>query len=51
MPQVKEYVYPGVGEANKRDYWYSQALRVGAMIEVAGQGSSSSEDGTQTHQS
>lgn len=38
MPQVKEYVYPGVGERNKRDYHYSQALRVGAMIEVAGQG-------------
>lgn len=43
MPPVKEYVYPGVGETNKEKYWYSQALRVGAMIECAGQGSSGRE--------
>ncbi|TQV98025.1 L-PSP endoribonuclease family protein [Cordyceps javanica] len=38
MSHLKYYAYPGVGVRNRTQYKYSQAVRVGQRIEVAGQG-------------
>jgi hypothetical protein len=38
MSALKFYNYPGVGEANKKNFWYSQAVRIGDRIECSGQG-------------
>lgn len=42
MADLKFYNYPGVGEQNKTDAWYSQAVRIGDRIECSGQGKLSS---------
>ena len=41
MASLQYYAYKGVGEQNRRDFWYSQAVRIPAgadRIECAGQG-------------
>jgi hypothetical protein len=38
MSHLQYYNYEGVGEKNKEEYWYSQAVRIGDRIECAGQG-------------
>lgn len=38
MAHLTYYNYPGVGETNRRDYHYSQAVRIGDRIECSGQG-------------
>lgn len=38
MSGLTFYNYPGVGEQNKTDAWYSQAVRIGDRIECSGQG-------------
>jgi hypothetical protein len=38
MSHLQYYNYEGVGEQNKENYWYSQAVRIGDRIECAGQG-------------
>ena len=38
MSHFQYYNYEGVGEKNKEEYWYSQAVRIGDRIECAGQG-------------
>ncbi|KAI0452026.1 putative L-PSP endoribonuclease family protein [Xylaria acuta] len=38
MADLKYYNYPGVGEENRKNLSYSQAVRVGETIHVAGQG-------------
>lgn len=40
MASLKYYNYPGVGEQNKENHWYSQAVRIGDRIECSGQGMS-----------
>lgn len=39
MSHLKFYAYEGAGQQKQRDFWYSQAVRVGDRIECAGQGS------------
>lgn len=38
MSHLKFYAYEGAGIQKQRDFWYSQAVRVGDRIECAGQG-------------
>jgi hypothetical protein len=38
MAHLQFYCYPGFGEAKREELWYSQAVRVGDYIEIAGQG-------------
>jgi hypothetical protein len=38
MANLTYYNYPGVGEENKKHYYYSQAVRIGDQIECSGQG-------------
>ncbi|KAK9900845.1 putative L-PSP endoribonuclease family protein [Cystobasidium minutum MCA 4210] len=38
MSHLTYYSYPGVGEENKKNYSYSQAVRLGDRIECSGQG-------------
>lgn len=38
MVHFQTYSYPGFGEAKLEELWYSQAVRVGDAIEIAGQG-------------
>jgi hypothetical protein len=38
MAHLQYYCYPGFGEAKRKELWYSQAVRVGDYIEIAGQG-------------
>ncbi|GAQ11628.1 rutC family protein YjgH [Aspergillus lentulus] len=38
MSSLQYYNYPGVGEANNRDYSYSQAVRIGDIVKCSGQG-------------
>ncbi|KAF2138904.1 uncharacterized protein K452DRAFT_320993 [Aplosporella prunicola CBS 121167] len=38
MAHLQYYSYPGRGEQSRKDFWYSQAVRVGDRIECAGQG-------------
>jgi hypothetical protein len=38
MSHLQCYSYPGFGEAKREELWYSQAVRVGDYIEIAGQG-------------
>jgi hypothetical protein len=38
MAHLQCYCYPGFGEAKREELWYSQAVRVGDYIEIAGQG-------------
>lgn len=38
MAHLTYYNYPGVGETHRRDYHYSQAVRIGDRIECSGQG-------------
>lgn len=42
MADLKYYDYPGYGVDAKKNYRYSQAVRVGDTIHVSGQGSLSS---------
>jgi len=42
MSHIKYYNYPGVGEYQRQTYYYSQAARVGDLIECSGQGTTSS---------
>lgn len=41
MSHLQYYNYEGVGQKNKQQFWYSQAVRVGDRIECAGQGNHS----------
>ncbi|EGX90982.1 L-PSP endoribonuclease family protein, putative [Cordyceps militaris CM01] len=45
MSHLKYYAYPGVGVRNQTNFKYSQAVRVGQRIEVAGQGGWNPETG------
>ncbi|KAI0184739.1 endoribonuclease L-PSP [Xylaria flabelliformis] len=45
MADLKYYNYPGVGEENKKNYHYSQAVRVGDTIQIAGQGGGDPDKG------
>ncbi|KAL8713021.1 MAG: hypothetical protein Q9220_002881 [cf. Caloplaca sp. 1 TL-2023] len=45
MSHLQYYNYPGVGEKNKKDYLYSQAVRVGDTIQCSGQGGWNPETG------
>ncbi|PQE15340.1 l-psp endoribonuclease family protein [Rutstroemia sp. NJR-2017a BBW] len=45
MSHLQYYAYPGVGEANREKYRYSQAVRVGDRIECAGQGGWDTQSG------
>ena len=38
MSHLQYYAYPGKGESAKKNFKYSQAVRVGDRIECAGQG-------------
>lgn len=38
MSHLTYYNYPGVGENNRKNFKYSQAVRVGDRIECSGQG-------------
>lgn len=38
MSHLEYYAYPGVGVENRKHYSYSQAVKVGDRIELAGQG-------------
>ncbi|KAJ6021416.1 hypothetical protein N7540_006920 [Penicillium herquei] len=38
MSHLQYYSYEGVGQKNKKDFLYSQAVRIGDRIECAGQG-------------
>jgi enamine deaminase RidA (YjgF/YER057c/UK114 family) len=38
MAHLRYYSYPGFGEAKREELWYSQAVRIGSFIELAGQG-------------
>lgn len=38
MSHLQYYAYPGVGVENRKHYSYSQAVKVGDRIELAGQG-------------
>ncbi|KAJ5700885.1 L-PSP endoribonuclease family protein [Penicillium malachiteum] len=38
MSDLTYYNYPGVGEANQKNFSYSQAVRIGDQIECSGQG-------------
>lgn len=38
MSTLQYYAYPGVGATNKREYSYSQAVRVGDIVKCSGQG-------------
>ncbi|KAH7080819.1 Endoribonuclease L-PSP/chorismate mutase-like protein [Paraphoma chrysanthemicola] len=38
MAHLQYHCYPGFGEAKREELWYSQAVRVGDYIEIAGQG-------------
>jgi hypothetical protein len=38
MAHLQYYCYPGFGETKREELWYSQAVRVGDYIEIAGQG-------------
>ncbi|KAL2140163.1 hypothetical protein VTI28DRAFT_4179 [Corynascus sepedonium] len=38
MSHLACFCYKGFGEAKRQELWYSQAVRVGDKIEVAGQG-------------
>ncbi|KAJ5149144.1 hypothetical protein N7448_000722 [Penicillium atrosanguineum] len=38
MSHLQYYSYEGLGQKQKRDFWYSQAVRIGDRIECAGQG-------------
>jgi enamine deaminase RidA (YjgF/YER057c/UK114 family) len=38
MSHLTYYAYEGVGQKNQKAYGYSQAVRVGDRIEIAGQG-------------
>jgi hypothetical protein len=40
MAHLRYYSYPGFGEAKREELWYSQAVRIGSSIELAGQGTS-----------
>jgi enamine deaminase RidA (YjgF/YER057c/UK114 family) len=40
MSHLKYFNYPGVGENNKKNFRYSQAVRIGDKIECSGQGMS-----------
>ncbi|KAJ5134253.1 hypothetical protein N7526_005618 [Penicillium atrosanguineum] len=37
MSHLQYYSYEGLGQKQKRDFWYSQAVRIGDRIECAGQ--------------
>lgn len=41
MSHLQYYNYEGVGQKNKEQFWYSQAVRIGDRIECAGQGKNS----------
>lgn len=41
MSHLQYYTYPGFGEFVKENTHYNQAVRVGDVIEVAGQGTTS----------
>lgn len=41
MSHLQYYSYEGVGVRNKKQFRYSQAVRIGDRIECAGQGQSS----------
>lgn len=38
MSHLEYTIYKSYGERAKEDLWYSQAVRVGDVIELAGQG-------------
>lgn len=38
MSHLQYYSYEGLGQKQKRDFWYSQAVRIGDRIECADQG-------------
>lgn len=44
MSHLPYFAYPGVGEENRENYHYSQAVRVGDRIECAGQGEKCDND-------
>lgn len=45
MSSLKYYSYKGVGEENRKNYWYSQVVRVPPnRLELAGQGKQSGAD-------
>ncbi|KAI0438735.1 putative L-PSP endoribonuclease family protein [Xylaria telfairii] len=45
MADLKYHNYPGVGEDNSNNFSYSQAVRVGETIQIAGQGGWDPEGG------
>ncbi|KAH7065686.1 putative L-PSP endoribonuclease family protein [Paraphoma chrysanthemicola] len=46
MSHLQYYAYKGVGERNRQTYNYSQAVRIGDRIELAGQGGWDPNDGS-----
>lgn len=46
MSHLQYFNYKGVGERNRKNYKYSQAVRIGDRIECAGQGTSLSHQFT-----
>ncbi|KAL4966452.1 RidA family protein [Aspergillus stella-maris] len=45
MSHLQYFSYPGVGERNRHNFRYSQAVRIGDRIECAGQGGWNRETG------
>ncbi|KAH6655362.1 putative L-PSP endoribonuclease family protein [Truncatella angustata] len=45
MAHLQYFSYPGVGEDNRKNFHYSQAVRVGDRIECSGQGGWVAENG------
>lgn len=41
MSHLQYHCYKGFGEEKREQLWYSQAVRVGDVIEIAGQGTCS----------
>ncbi|KAI9929395.1 hypothetical protein MW887_000864 [Aspergillus wentii] len=44
---MRQYAYPGFGEATRLSHWFSQSVRTGDFIHCAGQGGYLDEKGTQ----
>ncbi len=38
MSKLEFAIYPGLGETNRKEYHYSQAVKIGPIIKCAGQG-------------
>lgn len=38
MSKLEFTVYPGLGETNRKEYHYSQAVKIGPIIKCVGQG-------------